>query len=99
MISYFIDTAEDAHQFIEAYVGADQLVIANVVGEETKALLGDSGKVCIINGKEGKTDFVQRSEGFRKSLEAPGSKSWRRNTAILTVHRLRLLWKLPDHLS
>ena len=72
VISYFIDTAEDAHQFIEAYVGADQLVIANVVGEETKALLGDSGKVCIINGKEGKTDFVQRSEGFRKSLEGTG---------------------------
>ena len=72
VISYFIDTAEDAHQFIEAYVGADQLVIANAVGEETKALLGDSGKVCIINGKEGKTDFVQRSEGFRKSLEGTG---------------------------
>lgn len=72
VISYFIDTAEDAHQFIEAYVGADQMVIANAVGEEAKELLGDSGKVCIINGKEGKTDFVQRSEGFRKSLEDTG---------------------------
>ena len=45
-------------------MGADQLVIANVVGEETKALLGDSGKVCIINGKEGKTDFCTALRGL-----------------------------------
>lgn len=69
VISFFADCAEDAHQYINAFVGANQLVIANEVGMYTKDVLGGTGKVCIINGKEGKTDFVQRSEGFRKALE------------------------------
>lgn len=50
-------------------MGTDQLVIANTVGEFTKEVLNGTGKVCIINGKEGKTDFVLRSEGFRSALE------------------------------
>lgn len=69
VISFFADCAEEAHQYIEAYVGTDQLVIADAVGQYTKELLGGKGKVVIINGKEGKTDFVLRSEGFRKALE------------------------------
>ena len=69
VISFFADCADDAHQYINAFVGANQLVIANEVGMYTKDVLGGTGKVCIINGKEGKTDFVQRSEGFRKALE------------------------------
>lgn len=72
VIAYFADVAEEAHQYIEAYVGADQLVIADAVGQYAKEILGDSGKVVIVNGKEGKTDFVQRSEGFRKALEGSG---------------------------
>lgn len=69
VISFFADCADDAHQYINAFVGANQLAIANEVGMYTKDVLGGTGKVCIINGKEGKTDFVQRSEGFRKALE------------------------------
>ena len=69
VISFFADCADDAHQYINAFVGANQLAIANEVGMYTKYVLGGTGKVCIINGKEGKTDFVQRSEGFRKALE------------------------------
>ena len=69
VISFFADCAEEAHQYIEAYVGTDQLVIANAVGEYAKEALNGTGKVCIINGKEGKTDFVLRSEGFRSALE------------------------------
>ena len=69
VISFFADCADDAHQYINAFGGANQLAIANEVGMYTKDVLGGTGKVCIINGKEGKTDFVQRSEGFRKALE------------------------------
>ena len=28
--------------------------------------------ICIINGKEGKTDFVLRSQGFREAIESSG---------------------------
>lgn len=72
VISYFADCAEEAHQYIEAYVGADQLVIANAIGEYLDELLGGDGSVAIINGKEGKTDFVLRSQGFRDALDASG---------------------------
>lgn len=72
VIAYFADCAEEAHQYIEAYVGADQLVIADAVGQYAKEILNDSGKAVIINGKEGKTDFVLRSEGFRTALEGSG---------------------------
>lgn len=72
VIAFFADSAEEAHQYINAYVGADQLLIANEVGNYAKELLNGTGKVCIINGKEGKTDFVLRSEGFRAVLEGSG---------------------------
>ena len=72
VISYFADAAEEAHQYIEAYVGADQLVISNAVGEYAHELLGGEGNICIINGKEGKTDFVLRSQGFRAAIENSG---------------------------
>lgn len=69
VISFFADCAEEAHQYVNAYVGADQLVIATAVGDYTKEILNGTGKVCIVNGKEGKTDFTLRSEGFRAALE------------------------------
>ena len=69
VISFFADCAEDAHQYINAFVGANQILIATEVGNYAKELLGGAGKVCIVNGKEGKTDFTQRSEGFRSALE------------------------------
>ncbi len=69
VIAYFADVSEEAHQYVSAYVGADQLVIANAVGEYAKEVLGGEGNVCIVNGKEGKSDFTLRSEGFRGALE------------------------------
>lgn len=73
VISYFADCAEEAHQFIEAYVGADQLVIAGAVADYVHETLGGEGNICIVNGKEGKTDFVLRSQGFRDTLAASGN--------------------------
>ena len=72
VIAYFADCAEEAHQYIEAYVGADQLVIATEVGNYVTEQLGGQGNICIINGKEGKTDFVLRSQGFREAIESSG---------------------------
>lgn len=72
VIAYFCDVAEEAHQYVTAYVGADQTVIADAVGNHARELLGGTGNVCIINGKEGKSDFTQRSEGFRNALEGSG---------------------------
>ena len=72
VISYFADAAEEAHQYIEAYVGADQLIIAGAIGDYVHEMLGGEGNICIINGKEGKTDFVLRSQGFRDTLAASG---------------------------
>ncbi len=72
VIAYFADAAEEAHQYIKAYVGADQLVIADAVGQYAKEALGGSGKAVIVNGKEGKTDFVLRAVGFRKALVGRG---------------------------
>lgn len=72
VIAYFADCAEEAHQYIEAYVGADQLVIATAIGEYVDEILGGEGNICIINGKEGKTDFVLRSQGFREAIENSG---------------------------
>ena len=72
VISYFADCAEEAHQYIEAYVGADQLVISSAVADYVDEMLGGEGNICIINGMEGKTDFVLRSQGFRETLENSG---------------------------
>ncbi|NTV90109.1 MAG: sugar ABC transporter substrate-binding protein [Clostridiales bacterium] len=73
VISYFIDPVEEAHQYIKAYVGADQYLIATEVAKYMNTLLGGKGKVAIINGKEGKTDFVLRSKGFRDTMATLGT--------------------------
>ncbi len=72
VIAYFIDAAEEAHQYIQAYVGADQYLIATEVAKYMNTLLGGKGKVAIINGKEGKGDFVARSKGFRDTMAQLG---------------------------
>jgi len=72
VIAYFADTAEEAHQYIECYVGADQKVIAGELAVVADQLLGGSGNIVIVNGKEGKSDFVDRSEGFREKIATLG---------------------------
>lgn len=72
VVSYFADASEEAQEYIECYVGANQLIIANAVADYMHEQLGGSGNVVIINGKEGKTDFVLRSQGFRERLEELG---------------------------
>ena len=72
VITYFVDSAEEAHQYIEAYVGADQLVIASAIADYVDEMLGGEGNICIINGKEGKIDFTLRSQGFRETIENSG---------------------------
>ena len=72
VIAYFADTAEEAHQYIECYVGADQKVIAGELAVVADELLGGSGNIVIVNGKEGKSDFIDRSEGFRETIAELG---------------------------
>lgn len=72
VIAYFSDPAEEAHQYIECYVGADQKLIAGELAVVANELLGGSGNIVIVNGKEGKSDFVDRSEGFREKIATLG---------------------------
>lgn len=72
VVAYFADASVEAQEYIEAYVGADQLVIAGEVANAVHDALGGSGNIVIINGKEGKTDFVLRSQGFCETIATLG---------------------------
>lgn len=72
VVAYFADASAEAGEYIEAYVGADQLVIAGEVATCVDNALGGSGNIVIINGKEGKSDFVLRSQGFRETIASLG---------------------------
>lgn len=73
VVAYFADASAEAAEYIEAYVGADQLVIAGEVANCVHDALGGSGNIVIINGKEGKSDFVLRSQGFRDTIASLGN--------------------------
>lgn len=72
VVAYFADASAEAAEYIEAYVGADQLIIAGEVANCVHNALGGSGNIVIINGKEGKSDFVLRSQGFRDTIATLG---------------------------
>ena len=72
VVAYFADVSPEAKEYVEAYVGADQLVIAGEVAKTMDEILGGSGKIAIINGMEGATDFVLRSQGFRETIATLG---------------------------
>lgn len=72
VVAFFVDVAEEAYQYVNAYVGASQLDIAADVAKYMDQLLGGEGNIVIINGTEGNIDFMMRSQGFQETVAELG---------------------------
>ena len=68
VINFFVQADPEAEQYMCAYVGASQTEAGITIGEYADSIMGGSGKYVVVNGMQGASDFVLRTEGFAEGL-------------------------------
>ena len=69
VITVNADVAEEGQEYTVAYVGPDQYNMASDVAEYIADKTGGEGKICVVDGTAGTTQYILRMQGFEETLE------------------------------